>query len=413
VTRLLRFDAGTLQSARRTSQGYLRVDGWASRVGIQEYRNPDGSIRRELREPDAVFSNESLLGFEGAPITDDHPDEMVDLHNAKTLTKGHVLSVGRKDGDHVAVSMVVTDPALIAKMESGKRQLSTGYYVELDETPGVHPTFGRYDAKQVRVGPVNHLAVVERGRAGTARVRMDAAMDVELGGTEVASDLTDASRVPHSDSVMDLEAALAKIKELEAQLAALKSGGDGDGDEGRTDAADKARLEGERDAARKDAEDAKALVEQTKKDAAELVTKTVRESLDVLSKATAVLGADAKITIKKDDADVEVALVDAPLRAVKCAVVKKVDSRDIAADKHDAYVEALFENALDNHAKRQDAAAKGADSLAAARAAAGTPLTAPVETETKREDTAVDAERAAAEQNKARLANAWQSTETK
>lgn len=163
-----------LQKPRRTSQGYLRVDGWASRTGILEYRNPDGSMRRELREPDAVFSEDALLGFEGAPVTDDHPTAMVDLHNAKSLTKGTVLSVGRRDGDHVAVSLVITDPELIRKIESGKRQLSTGYYVEMDETPGIHPDYGRYDARQVRVGPVNHLAIVERGRAGTATLRLDA-----------------------------------------------------------------------------------------------------------------------------------------------------------------------------------------------------------------------------------------------
>ncbi len=180
MARVLRFDAGTLQKPRRTSQGYLRVDGWASRAGAQEYRNPDGTKRIEVRDDDAVFDDESLRGFEGAPITDDHPSEMVTITNAKDLTKGTVLSVGRRDGEHVAVSMVITDPDLIRKIESGKRQLSTGYYVELDETPGVHPKYGRYDARQVRVGPVNHLAFVEKGRAGTAAVRMDAAVDVAL-----------------------------------------------------------------------------------------------------------------------------------------------------------------------------------------------------------------------------------------
>lgn len=194
------------------------MDGWASRVGIQEYRNVDGTIRRELREDNAVFDMDSLLGFEGAPITDDHPSVMVDINNAKHLTKGTVLSVGRRDGEHVAVSLVITDPGLIKKMESGKRQLSTGYYVELDETPGVHPKFGRYDAKQVRVGPVNHLAVVDRGRAGTASVRMDSAAADASSLIDVRFD--DLVEVVPDDVVARLDALAKRLDAFNADVPA-------------------------------------------------------------------------------------------------------------------------------------------------------------------------------------------------
>lgn len=318
---------------------------------------------------------------------------MVDLHNAKTLTKGTVLSVGRRDGDHVAVSLVITDPDLIRKMETGKRQLSTGYYVELDETPGVHPQFGRYDARQVRVGPVNHLAVVERGRAGTASVRMDAAMDVTH---DLASGLHNANAVPNCESVMDLDAALARIKELETKLDALEKEPTG---EVKTDAADYARLEGERDAARKDAEDAKAAadkaatdakaeVDKIRKDSADAQIKAVRESLDVLTKARAVLPADFKVDGKD--------LLDAPLRAVKCAVVKHVSNITIPADKHDAYVDARFDSAIESKLT-------GAQSLAAAKLA----LEGRQDASTQDPAPVADPEKAAAEANKNRLSSAW------
>lgn len=422
-----------------------------------------------------MFSEESLLGFEGAPITDDHPSVMVDISNAKTLTKGTVLSVGRRDGDHVAVSLVITDPDLIRKVESGKRQLSTGYYVHLDETPGIHPEFGRYDAKQIKVGPVNHLAVVERGRAGTASLRMDSAdgavdalVEIEADvGAEIearldaiserlakldggddeikatarsmrkrdsASDLHVAKDMPNSGSPMTLEQALARITELEAKLDALEDlqAAKAEGSEGevapagkkcpscgemnaadattcakcgadlaapaKTDAADLARLEGERDAARKDADDAKAALAQVRKDADDSVTAKVREALDVLTKSVLVLGKGAKIKLDGKDVD----LLDAPLRAVKCAVIKHVTGRVIEAAKHDAYVEALFENAIESHAK-------GADAIATARKAVTVAETA------ARADAApvVDPEKKAADDMKNSISSAWMATETK
>jgi hypothetical protein len=39
-----------------------------TRVGIFEYRRPDGSIRRELRLPEEVFAQESLASYKGKPV---------------------------------------------------------------------------------------------------------------------------------------------------------------------------------------------------------------------------------------------------------------------------------------------------------------------------------------------------------
>jgi hypothetical protein len=174
VSIAIRYDAGTLRAAKRTPQGFVQVDGYASRIGVQEYRNGP-KVRRELRLPDDVFADPSLGGFLGLPITDDHPSEMVNSENAAALTKGTVLTTGRRDGDKVMVTATIYDKKLIRKMDGGKRQLSVGYLVELDETPGEHPVYGKYDAIQRNIVP-NHLAVVERGRAGAeVAVRMDGA----------------------------------------------------------------------------------------------------------------------------------------------------------------------------------------------------------------------------------------------
>lgn len=176
-----RIDAGTLRKPTRTPQGFLRVDGHASRVGVFEYRNADGTIRRELRLPEEVFRADSLASYEGASLTDGHPSVEVNPENVGSYERGAVTGPARRDGDHVAVTIVAKNAATIAKMERGETGLSTGYRLDIEEKPGVHPVYGAYDAIQRNI-VVNHLAVGVVPRAGsTARVRMDGAdMDVAI-----------------------------------------------------------------------------------------------------------------------------------------------------------------------------------------------------------------------------------------
>lgn len=168
-----RYDIGTLAAPVETPQGFLKIEGHASRTGIFEYLRKDGSVRRELRLPQEVFKKKALDGYEGAPITNNHPSKKVTAKNAKNVSVGHVQGAARRDGDHVKVTTMVTDADTIKALRGGKRGLSTGYDVEMDETPGVHPEFGRYDAIQ-RDLEINHLAIVDFPRAGdSARLRMD------------------------------------------------------------------------------------------------------------------------------------------------------------------------------------------------------------------------------------------------
>lgn len=170
----IRFDQGTLRKPERTPQGFLRVDALAARVGILEYRNPDGSIRRELRLPEDVARADSLAGFEGISVTDGHPTVLVTTDNVRALEAGTVTGAARMDGDWVVAPLVIKDKKLIAKIESGKTGVSVGYTIREDHTPGVHPVYGRYDLIQRDITP-NHIAgAVEIPRAGNgARIRMD------------------------------------------------------------------------------------------------------------------------------------------------------------------------------------------------------------------------------------------------
>lgn len=158
--------------ARRTDEGYLIDTPVVGRVGIQLYKNADGSIRRELRPPEEVFKPDSLATYAGKPITDGHPQEYVTAENAKSLSVGTMQTPGRQDGNNVVSEIIIHDGKMIAKVDRGDaRELSLGYKVDLDETPGVWDGQA-YDAVQRNIR-INHLAIVPRGRAGNARLNLD------------------------------------------------------------------------------------------------------------------------------------------------------------------------------------------------------------------------------------------------
>lgn len=175
---MLRFDTGTLRAPVRQPNGFLRVDGLISRTGILEYRNADGSTRREYRSDAEVFDAASLGSFAMVPVTNNHPEVgLLDATNAKAYSVGHVGESVRRDGDYVAASMMVMDAATIADVEAGKSELSCGY--SCDAGPGGvvnkpgSPWHGqRYDMEQINVRG-NHVAIVARGRAQGARLRLD------------------------------------------------------------------------------------------------------------------------------------------------------------------------------------------------------------------------------------------------
>lgn len=174
----LRIDIGELSPAKRQANGQLVVEGMLTRAGVFTYMNPDGTARRELRPPEEVFRSDALASFAMVPVTDDHPSELLSPATARKHAVGAVGENIRRDEDYVRARLTVFDASTIEKMEAGKVALSCGYEVDLDETPGNHPQYGKYDAVQRNIRG-NHVAIVDRGRAGdAARVRMDAAIQV-------------------------------------------------------------------------------------------------------------------------------------------------------------------------------------------------------------------------------------------
>jgi hypothetical protein len=160
----------------RESDGAHLYEGIASREGVLIYQTPNGP-RRELVTLDALKSMAGSLPR--ATLTLTHPAAFVSPDNVGKHGVGDVdgeMVIEEEDtqGAFARVRVAVRRRDAIDSIARGTHELSVGYDATLDETPGTHPVFGPYDARQIgRV--VNHLAVVDRGRAGASvALRTDA-----------------------------------------------------------------------------------------------------------------------------------------------------------------------------------------------------------------------------------------------
>ena len=165
-TLVSRYDFAPITKSETTEEGFLRVWCRAARVGTQLYQRSDGSQVREYRPHEEVGNPESLTTFGMKPATWGHPPVLLDSANTKLHQIGYSGSkVSFTDG-FVEVCLTVTDQEAIEKIQRGDAsEVSAGYKVEFDPTPGVTPDGESYDGIQRNIR-VNHIAVVPRGRAG-------------------------------------------------------------------------------------------------------------------------------------------------------------------------------------------------------------------------------------------------------
>ncbi len=161
-----RYDFSPIEKYELTPEGYLRA--WASiaRTGIQHYTDSDGSIRREYRPETEVASPDSLASFAGKAITSEHPPVLLDSENTKDYQVGFSGTEVVYDNGFVKAVMTITDQDTIKRIMKGDaREVSAGYRVNYDPTPGVTESGEHYDGIQKEIIG-NHIAVVRRGRAG-------------------------------------------------------------------------------------------------------------------------------------------------------------------------------------------------------------------------------------------------------
>lgn len=153
-----------------TDEGYLVDHPILTSIGIFEYTNPDGSIRRELRLPKYVFAEESLKSYKGKPVIITHEAGVVNKENVDEEQIGTILSEGYEDGDNVRAEIIIHNADAMQKC--GLRELSLGYNLDLLEEPGEW-NGQSYDAIQTNI-MINHLALVTNARAGEqARLNID------------------------------------------------------------------------------------------------------------------------------------------------------------------------------------------------------------------------------------------------
>lgn len=308
-----------------TDEGFLRVPGKVARTGIQEYlacelglndRNPN-DIVRVYRPYEEVFSPDSLASFDGVSITLQHPDALVNSKNYSSVTKGIVRGPGVKtDDDHVECTLLIQAQDAVDAVQRGMCELSAGYTAIYDDTPGVTPDGQNYDFKQTRIH-INHVAIVDRGRAGTARI-----YDNKTGGISMpVLIVTDGGR-----SIDVADAANAQVV-ADAYDRAIK----------RATEAEAAR------------DTAQALYDSAQEQITELKTKSsdeaIKARLESLAQVTAAARKIAGDTFSCDSVDtVEIQRSALAVKRPKVAW----------GDKSPAYIEAAFDAEMEKEDEEED-----------------------------------------------------------
>ena len=328
-------DRLTLDAPRRTREGYLVGRARAARTGVYDYAGSeidpknehglrDKAIVKVLRDDKTVFDRAAVQSFIGKPITNDHPATPVTADNWRDHARGAIMGALR-DGDYVAFDYLLTDAAAIAAVDAGKRELSNGYGAELEFGQFTAPDGTICDARQSKITGGNHVALVDRGRAGPDCAIKDLAVCDALtadGLAELQATLTtkqeDRVKVTNLDgmsvNLSDATAVEQTIATLDNKLTAA------------LDSAKDAQTAHDKALATKDAEidDLKTkVVDQAQIDA------LADAKADTVAKAKAVCGDKLPDTSGKTVGEVRRMALDA--KGIDCT------------DKSDDYIEARFD----------------------------------------------------------------------
>jgi hypothetical protein len=349
-----RYDVAPIEKYETTPEGYLRAWATIARTGVQTYTDADGSIRREYRPEAEVASPESLTSFGGKAITFEHPPILLDSQNTKNYQIGFTGTDIVYDNGFVRAVMTITDQEAIDRIMRGDaKEVSAGYRVEFDPTPGVTENGENYDGIQKSISG-NHVAVVRRGRAGPQVKlhldRLDAAdpslipqyeepsmtAKVMFDGAEfeVSESVALAITKEREDAKMSYDMMKKKYDEMMAKASELKEDmmamekemkGKADSAEGRADALSEEieSLKVELDAAREINLDS-----------------LVEERVALIDKARVNLDSDFDFSGKS-------------AREIMESVVKTVRGDVDLSEKSDDYVTAMFDT-LSEVAKRND-----------------------------------------------------------
>lgn len=325
-----------------------------------EYRDSRGNVRREYVSAECLA--DSADGLARCPVTLEHPDGEVDASNVDTLGVGDVdgLVEQERRGGFVRVKLAVRRKDALDAVRAGKVELSPGYRVQIDPTPGEHPVYGRYDCSQVR-REYNHLAIVDTARGGhEVRLRTDSARVATAAfsldtGIPPASPTTTGRSAPGGavkPIIVQLVAALGlsqrrydtddlALEACHAAIVARKDNEATDAEKVRKDAEEGQRrlteLQAKCDDLQKKLDDATAANAEMKKKAEEEEEKKDRASLEPLAKA-----------LKVDSAK------HPKIAELRKAIATAHMGGSLRADATDAYVVAVVDLAKQAHERADD-----------------------------------------------------------
>lgn len=300
--------------AELTSEGWIVDRPVITRAGIFNYHDSKGKIVREYRPDEEVFNQDSLNSLRAIPITDGHRGIVTSESELDGLVVGSVMSPGEKADEHNVVADIVIHNV---KKIGARRDLSLGYRCRVDETPG--DWNGKpYDQVQRSIR-YNHLAVVHKGRAGNARLRLDSD---ELVSFETEDDMADVALAKvRLDSGLEYSAApevVVHISTLNDKIKDVQT---------RLD-----KAEAERDTA-------KSALETVKQDHLKALGQERAKA-----KSRVVLEDKAKQLSLKFDAEIDT-MTD---RDIKMAIVRQLGNNLNFTDRSDDYVDSAYDLAVAN-----------------------------------------------------------------
>lgn len=345
---LTRYDTAPIDKVTQDAQtGFVHItDVPIARVGVFPYLKADSSIEMEAKLPDELLSDSTVSSADSKPVTNDHPTELVNQQNASKYMKGFTADNAHVDNDTLKVDMTITDADLISEINKGKQELSIGFETEIVPEKGEYKGVA-YDSVQRNI-QINHVAVVEHGRAGhSVRLIGDSAEMVEqdnvhkkgqsmettkvrLDGADVTVATGDADKIikldeENSEKKRQIDDLKTKIKEMQDQLAKLQ----GDDDKNKKNA-DKAQAKA--DAAEKELADLK------EKYSGDAMDKAISARMELINKVKPYVGDSYEFKGKSE-------------KQLKLDAIKALDDSVDLDDKSDDYIDAYF----DSMCKKQDA----------------------------------------------------------
>ena len=335
-------DEGSLQP-----NGFLNILALITRTGVFTYQrlSPDGTVEtiRQLRHPDEVFSESTMASLMGIPLTNNHPEDLVTPENVSDLIVGMSSDRPKKVSapvqgdkeDYIEQLVTVFDADTIEEIRSKeKSELSLGYSLDLDFTPGVW-NGQNYDALQSNIN-YNHLALVKKARGGRSlkvildgkdqMVQLDGETDSEDGALNPGNNNNKGEKMKifkHEGKDYEVDDAAYTI------LTAMSTNLDSVSVELGVAKKDSDKLTAKCD------EYKEKLKEQKDGEDKDAFTKAVKARVSLESKCSKVLGS-------------EVSMDGLTERDLQEKVIAKVRPKLVLKDKSDDYVAARFEVCLED-----------------------------------------------------------------